>query len=78
MKQECPYLTDCKLPKRNDLCFNNMRYTHCIVYQRSKALGRIPISKTGLKRFIEKYGDNYLGIGATVNVPDEIEGEFRE
>ena len=78
MKQECPYINKCEILKQNNICFDNVRYKHCIVYQRLKSLGKIPISKTGLQRFIERYGDNYLGIGAVVNVPDEMKREFLE
>jgi hypothetical protein len=37
--EECPYLRECKLEKVIYRCYNNKKYTSCIIYSRLKSLG---------------------------------------
>ena len=38
MKQTCPYITQCKMPKESHRCYDDMKYQRCISYQRFKKL----------------------------------------
>ena len=49
MNQICPYLFDCKIPKRNDLCYDEMKYQKCIIYRRYQQLGYdVEVSDLGI------------------------------
>ena len=52
--EQCTYWNECRQIKRN-ICRTN--YEDCIIYQRMKVLDLR--SKTGLERFIERYGENW-------------------
>ena len=70
---QCLYWDACKQVKEFEACLGD--YNKCIVYQRLKTLDKNK-PKTGLERFMARYGENWnqLGIGACVDVPDEFEG----
>jgi hypothetical protein len=55
MKQECPYLELCKMPKESYRCYDDMFYTRCIVYQRLESLGyKLKIKEEKLEAFYMK------------------------
>ena len=59
MKQECPYMNECKLQKEAHRCYDSMKYVKCIIYQRYQQMG------------YDIKNDN-LGIGATVEPKPNI------
>jgi len=37
--QECPFIKECRVPKENYRCYDDMKYQRCIIYQRYRCLG---------------------------------------
>ncbi len=76
MENECKYLFECKQDKKI-LCTTQSE--RCIIYMRFEVLAKNnPGVRTGLERFIEKYGDNWrlIAFGEQSSVPLEILGEY--
>jgi len=56
----CKYWFECKQDKRI-LCTNNPE--KCIIYMRFEVLAKNnPRVRTGLERFMEKYGENWMQV----------------
>ena len=71
---ECKYWFECRQDKRI-LCTTDPK--KCIVYMQFEVLKK-PGVKTGLERFIAKYGENWrlVAFGEQGSVPSEINGEY--
>ena len=70
------YWNQCNQTKEFEACKDD--YTRCIIYKQLRVLDRNK-PKTGLERFIARYGESYLemGVGASTEVPGEIDGEYK-
>ena len=41
MKQTCPYLEQCKVPKETHRCFDDLKYVQCTIYKRYQNMGDV-------------------------------------
>jgi len=65
MKQTCPYLEQCKVPKETHRCFDDLKYVQCTIYKRYQNMGDVKnddlapeVEARGIeyKLLIKKYG----------------------
>ena len=56
---ECKYWFECKQEKNPDVCIKN--YEKCLIFKMINNLNKNRI-KTGLERFITKYGEDWRSV----------------